>query len=61
MIETLWEFVQAVLLVLALLCVVTVVVFYKTQLEQRESQFRAACEETKGRTVWNGSHWECLK
>lgn len=66
MIETLREFVQAVLLTLAVLCVVAVVVFYSVgagldRHSQRESQYRAACEEAKGKVVWNGRHWECLK
>ena len=70
MINTIWEFLQAVLLILTLLFITAVIVFlfanftdseYRTQLEQRESQYRAACDAAKGRVVWNGKHWECLK
>jgi hypothetical protein len=24
-------------------------------------EFRAACSQANGKTVWNGRHWECLK
>ena len=70
MINTIWEFLQAVLLILTLLFITAVIVFafskftdseHRTQLEQRESQYRTACEAVKGRVVWNGKHWECLR
>ena len=50
MINTIWEFLQAVLLILTLLFIAAVVVFvvenftdseHRTQLDQRESQYRA--------------------
>lgn len=28
---------------------------------QTEINFRSACAEVKGRTVWNGRNWECIK
>lgn len=70
MINTIWEFLQAVLLILTLLFIAAVTIFvfanftdrtHQTQQEQRESQYRTACEAVKGRVVWNGNHWECLR
>jgi len=26
-----------------------------------EVTFRAACDNVKGQTVWNGKNWECIK
>lgn len=70
MINAIWEFLQGVLLILTLLFITAVIVFlfsnftdseHRTQLEQRESQYRAACDAAKGRVAWNGNHWECLR
>lgn len=67
MIETIWEFLQAVLLMLGITVLLVLVVSFftdrthQTQQEQRESQYRAVCEAVKGRVVWNGNHWECLR
>ena len=70
MINTIWEFLQEVLVVLTLLFITAVAIFvvanftdrtHQTQQEQRESQYRAACDAAKGRVVWNGKHWECLR
>ena len=71
MIDTIRQFLKEMLIVLLLLFITAVIVFvvvanytdseHRTQLDQRESQYRAACAEVNGRTVWNGRHWECLR
>ena len=71
MIDSIRQFLKELLIALLLLFIIAVIVFvvganftdsaHRTQLEQRESQYRAACAAVKGNAVWNGRHWECLK
>lgn len=62
--ETLWEVARTVMASLMMMFILTVIIFFASDSAhrtQRESQFRTACEEVKGRVAWNGIHWECLK
>ena len=67
--NTLRELFTGLAIVLAILVAVTLIVVglgaimppREDRQSQIETNFRAACTEVKGHTVWNGRHWECIK
>ena len=66
---TLREAVITIWWILVLLCCVVGIVVglsavmppREVRLSQTEVDFHSACVAVKGRAVWNGRHWECLK
>jgi hypothetical protein len=66
---TLREAVITIWWILVLLCCVVGIVVglsavmppREVRLSQTEVDFHSACAAVKGRAVWNGRHWECLK
>jgi|LakMenEpi03Aug12_release.lakeMendotaPanAssembly.Ray.scaffolds.fasta_scaffold1307013_2 hypothetical protein len=45
----------------ALMLVFMAIKFLEKTQDQIGVEFRAACSQANGKTVWNGRHWECLK
>ena len=53
--------IMAVLVPVVLIIFTVVWLFPPAAVSDTESRFRAACDATNGKTVWNGKHWECWK
>ena len=58
-----WDRLPLIIVGAATLVSVLTIVFliFASPSSYTEMNFRAACAEAKGNTVWNGRHWECLK